>query len=75
MLAIDIRIERAQRLLRLLEQDAPLLAVRVAPLTPGFQQSAKKYAARLRECAQSELENLLKERNDGTFAAMPAAAD
>jgi hypothetical protein len=47
MLAIDLKIERTQRLLRMLEQDAPLLAMRVAPLTPEYQQSAKGYAARL----------------------------
>jgi len=29
MLSIHVRIDRAQRLLRMLEQDAPLLAVRV----------------------------------------------
>lgn len=75
MLAIDIRIERAQRLLRMMEQDVPLLAVRIAPLTPEYQQSAKNYAARLRERAQVELENLLKQRTDGAFAALPAAAD
>jgi hypothetical protein len=75
MLAIDIRIERAQRLLRMLEQDAPLLAVRVAPLTPEYQRSAKDYAARLRERAQTELQNLLKERTDGAFSVAPAAAD
>ncbi|HEX4484738.1 MAG TPA: hypothetical protein VH088_00625 [Terriglobales bacterium] len=75
MLAIDIRIERAQRLLKMMEQDAPLLAVRVAPLTVEYQQSAKNYAARLRACAQAELENLLKESADGAFSVAPAAAD
>ena len=75
MLAIDLRIERTQRLLRMLEQDAPLLAKRVAPLTPEYQQSAKGYAARLRECAQAELETLMKQRTDGAFSAPPAAAD
>jgi hypothetical protein len=75
MLAIDIRIERAQRLLKMMEQDAPLLAVRLAPLTPEYQQLARNYAARLRDCAQTELENLLKERTDGAFSVAPAAAD
>ena len=32
MLSIHARIDRAQRLVRMLEQDAPLLAVRVAEL-------------------------------------------
>ena len=56
-------------------QDAPLLAMRVAPLTPEYQQSAKNYAARLRACAEAELENLLKESADGAFSVAPAAAD
>ena len=75
MLPLQTRIERTQRLLRMLEQDAPLLAKRVAPLTPEYQQSAKGYAARLRECAQAELETLMKQRIDGAFSASPAAAD
>jgi hypothetical protein len=75
MLAIDLKIERTQRLLRRLEQDAPLLAKRVAPLTPEYQQSAKGYAARLRERAQAELETLMKQRTDGAFSVPPAAAD
>ena len=76
MLSIHARIDRAQRLLRMLEQDAPLLAVRVAELTPDYQQSAKSYAARLTAQARAELEKLLQEgshwdSNDST----PQAAD
>ena len=59
MLSIHARIDRTQRLLRMLEQDAPLLAARVAHLTPDYQQSAKSYAARLREQARLELQRLL----------------
>jgi hypothetical protein len=61
MLSIHVRIDRAQRLLRMLEQDAPLLAVRVAELTPERQQSAKNYAAQLTAQARAELEKLLQE--------------
>ena len=61
MLSIHVRIDRAQRLLRMLEQDAPLLAVRVAGLTPEHQQSAKSYAAQLVAHARAELEKLLEE--------------
>jgi hypothetical protein len=75
MLAIDLKIERVQRLVAMLEQDAPLLARRVAELTPEYQQSTKNYAERVRECARAELEKLLRERNDGSFAVVPAAAD
>jgi len=56
-----VRIDRAQRLLRMLEQDAPLLAVRVAELTPERQQSAKSYAAQLTAHARAELQKLLEE--------------
>ena len=58
MLSIHVRIDRAQRLLRMLEQDVPLLALRVAELTPKRQQSAKGYAAQLTAHARAELEKL-----------------
>ena len=59
MLPIQVRIDRAQRLVRMLEEDVPLLAIRVAELTPERQQSAKKYAAQLTAHARAELEKLL----------------
>ena len=58
MLPIHVRINRAERLLRMLEQDAPLLAVRVAQLTPERQQSAQSYAANLTAHTRAELEKL-----------------
>jgi hypothetical protein len=61
MLSIHTRIDRAQRLVRMLEQDAPLLARRVAELTPEHQQSAKSYAAQLTARARAELAKLLEE--------------
>ena len=61
MLSIHVRIDRAQRLLRMLEQDAPLLARRVAELTPERQRSAKTYAAQVTAQARAELEKLLEE--------------
>jgi 3-deoxy-D-arabino-heptulosonate 7-phosphate (DAHP) synthase len=76
MLSIHSRIDRTQRLLRMLEDDAPLLAVRVAPLTLERQQSAQEYAAQLRAHARAELEKLLEQ---GTFwdanDPTPQAAD
>jgi hypothetical protein len=45
----------------MLEQDAPLLARRVAELTPEHQQSAKSYAAQLTAHARAELAKLLEE--------------
>ncbi len=61
MLPIEVQIERAQRLVHMLEQDAPLLAIRVAELTPEHQQSAKHHAAMITACARAELQRLLEE--------------
>jgi phosphoribosylaminoimidazole carboxylase (NCAIR synthetase) len=76
MLSIGTRIDRTQRLLRMLEQDAPLLAIRVAPLSPEQQQSAKRHAAELTAQARAELERLRQERSRQLVgAANPQAAD
>jgi len=61
MLSIHARIDRAQRLLRMLEEDAPLLATRVADLTPERQRSAKEYAARLTAQTRAEIDKLMQE--------------
>jgi len=58
MLPIEVQIERAQRLVRMLENDAPLLTIRVAELTPEHQQSAKSHAAMITACAKAELQRL-----------------
>jgi hypothetical protein len=76
MLSIHTKIDRTQRLLRMLEEDAPLLAVRVAPLTAERQRTAKEYAAQLRARTRAELEKLIEQvsfwdSNDRT----PQAAD
>ena len=62
MLPIELRIDRAQRLLRLIEQDAPLLAVHVAPLSRERQESVKSYAQDLAAHARTELRKLLEEK-------------
>lgn len=62
MLPIDLRVARAERLVRMIEQDAPLLAIRVAPLSRERQESAKSYAAELAAIARAELKNLLDEK-------------
>ena len=58
MLSLDVRIDRAQRLLRMLEDDAPLLSRRVAELTPEYQAAAQNYANRLAAHTRAELEKL-----------------
>jgi hypothetical protein len=76
MLSINARIERTQRLLRLLDQDAPLLEVRVAPLTAEHRQSTLTYADLLRAKARAELEKLLQERHsDEALESTPQPAD
>jgi hypothetical protein len=69
MLPIQVKIERAERLVRMLEQDAPLLAIRVADLTPEYQQSAKDHAAMITDLARAELKRLLKESSRKSKAA------
>jgi hypothetical protein len=76
MLPIQTRIDRTQRLLRRLEEDAPLLVLRLRDLNPERQRSAKDYAARLIAETRSELLKLIQESshwdsNDST----PHAAD
>jgi hypothetical protein len=61
LLPAHAKIDRAQRLVRMLEEDAPLLARRVAELTPERQKSAKEYAGRLTAHARAELEKLIQE--------------
>ena len=74
MLPIEIQIERAQRLVRMLEQDAPLLAIRVAELTPEYQQSAKSHAAMITACARAELRRLQGESTPGKRRKLGKAA-
>jgi hypothetical protein len=76
MLSIQVRIDRAQRLLRMLEEDAPLLDRRIAELTPEYQLSAKNHAAQLAAHARQELERLqLEESSWISLQTAPQAAD
>ena len=76
MLSIQAKIARAERLVRMLEEDAPLLAVRVAELQPERQQAVKNYASRVTAQARAELEKLVEQ---GSFwdhnDSHPQAAD
>ena len=76
MLPVELRIHRAQRLLRMIEQDAPLLAVRVAPLSLECQQSAKSHVQRLAALTRAELRRLMKEKAvTESSDLIPQAAD
>lgn len=74
MLPIDLKIDRAQRLLRMIEADAPLLAVRVAPLSREQQESAKSYARELAAMTRAEIKKLTKEKDsaDAVESMLPA---
>ena len=58
----------------MIEQDAPLLAARVAPLSMERQQSAKSYAEALAMLTRAEIRRLLDEKAF-TEIAEPYAAD
>lgn len=76
MLPIDLRIDRAQRLLRMIEEDAPLLKLRVAPLSREQQRAARLHAEYLAQLTRVEIQRLTEEK-DRTEAgeAIPGAAD
>ena len=60
----------------MIEEDAPLLAVRVAPLSAERQKSAKSYVQRLVERTQAEIKELLEEKDLRVSAEQnPSAAD
>lgn len=76
MLPIELRIDRVQRLLRMIEDDAPLLAVRIAPLSAERQKSAKSYARELAALTRAEIRKLMKEKDSAdAIETMPTAAD
>lgn len=76
MLPIELRIDKAEKLLRMIENEAPLLAMRVAPLSAEQQKSAKSYMQRLAERTRAEIQDLLEERTLLAFVEQnPSAAD
>jgi len=62
MLTHELRIARVQRTLRRLQEDVPLLEVRVAELSHEGQALAKRFAASVIEQAEAELNRLLEQR-------------
>ena len=76
MLPIQIRIDRAQRLIEMLERDAPLLAHRFSVLPPERKRSAEEYTAQLAACARAELEKLREHQSTWeTDDSVPEPAD
>ena len=66
-LPIDLRIDRAQRLLRMIEQDAPLLEMRVAALSREHQEAAKSHAQLLAKLTRAELQKLHREKAEASI--------
>jgi hypothetical protein len=62
MLPIELRIDRALRLLRMIEEDRPLLEMRVAPLSREHQEAAKSHAKLLAELTRAEIQKLHREK-------------
>jgi hypothetical protein len=62
-LPIELRIDRALRLLRMIEEDRPLLEMRLAPLSREHQESAKSHAQLLAELTRAEIQKLCRERD------------
>ena len=60
----DMRIARVQRTLRWLEEDAPLLAIRVKDLSLERQKLAQRFATNMIDHTRAELERLMVERAD-----------
>ncbi len=75
MLSIHTKIDRAQRLVEMLESDAPRLAMRVAPLYAEHQTAARDYAAQLASHARAELQRLMDEGALWDADTAPQAAD
>jgi hypothetical protein len=67
MLTNDFRIARVQKTLRWLEEDIPLLNIRVKELSAERQESARRFAAAVIDQTRAELEKLLQARPDDTL--------
>ena len=76
MLSLQLRIDRARRFLRMLENDTPFLETRISPLTADRQKRAKSYAATLMQETRAEISRMLQEvaRQD-VNESIPQAAD
>lgn len=58
----EFRIAKVQRTLRWLEEDIPLLNMRVKELSKEGQESARKFAAAVIDETRAELERLLQQQ-------------
>ena len=77
MSTTDFQIARVQRTLRWLEEDIPLLNIRVKDLSKERQEAARRFATEIIQETRAHLEQLLRERpletDDGSGATAEAA--
>lgn len=64
MLTNDFRIARVQKTLRWLEEDIPLLNMRLKDLSSEHQESARRFAAAIISETRAELEKLIQQQPD-----------
>jgi hypothetical protein len=67
----DLRIAKVQKTLRWLEDDIPLLNMRVKDLSRERQESAKSFAAAVIQETRAELERLLQQQPEPTDPLQP----
>jgi len=77
MVTLDEKIERAQRLLRKMQDDEPMMAIRLAHLGHEQRESSKRFAAEIMAQTQAELERLQEAQAAIAYSEMtiPAPAD
>lgn len=71
----EFRIAKVQKTLRYLEDDIPLLNMRVKELSKERQESAKKFAAAMIDQARAELQRLLQQQPDDASDAGQAPCE
>jgi len=77
MVTLDEKIQRTQRLLRKLQEDEPMLAIRLAHVGHEQRESSQRFAAEILAQTQAELERLLEVQAAVAYSEMtfPAPAD
>lgn len=75
MITLQEKIGRTLRMLNRMEQDLPLLAIRIAPLGKEHRESAKRFAEQLMIDTRAELERLMNQRVGEVNLGVPEAAD
>ena len=76
MVTLDEKIQRAQRLLRKLQDYEPMLAIRLAHVGEEQRESSRRFAAEIMAHTQAELKRL-KEAQAAAYSELtiPAPAD